>query len=375
MSDVPPLQLRRGDWVEVRAAAEILATLDEHGALDGLPFMPEMLAFCGRRFPVRSRADSTCDTVSATGMRRMDNTVHLATLRCDGSAHGGCQAGCLLFWKEAWLRPISNTESPAASNNGAPHNSPSTNGSPTNGSPTTSRDPAWLALHAIQSHPTDPEIRYRCQATELKKASRPLPWWQPGQYLRDIFVNRESPVAVIRGFLGATLNKLTRRFLGRGFPNVAGPLKHTPTEELNLQPGDWVVVKSREEIVATLDKSGRNRGLVFDGEMLPYCGQRFRVLHRVERMLEESTGRMLKPRGASVILENVYCTSRFRRICPRAIYSYWREIWLRRVPAPTQENLSAHENQPLAENEPSSPSGKPSCLGRNVDADHFVPGG
>jgi hypothetical protein len=317
MSDVQPLQLRRGDWVEVRSVEEILATLDAHGTLDGLLFMPEMLAFCGRRFRVRSRADSTCDTVSATGMRRMEHTVHLATLRCDGSAHGGCQAGCLLFWKEAWLRPISNNE---------------TNGAPTNGSPQTSRDPAWLALHTIQSQPADPEIRYRCQATELKKASRPLPWWQPGQYLRDIFINRESPLAVIRGFLGATLNKLTRRSLGRGYPNVAGSLKQTPAEELNLQPGEWAVVKSRAEIIATLDKSGRNRGLVFDGEMLPYCGQRFRVLCRVERMLEESTGRMLKPRGASVILENVYCTSRFRRICQRAIYSYWREIWLRRAP-------------------------------------------
>ncbi len=255
-------------------------------------------------------------------MHRMDNTVHLATLRRHGAAHGGCQAGCLLFWKEAWLRPMPNTEASASSNNGAPHNSPSTNGAPANASPTTSRDPAWLALHTVQSQPADAEIRYRCQATELKKASRPLPWWQPGQYLRDIFINREPPLAVVRGFLGSTLNKLTRRLLGYGYPNVAGSLKQTPTEELNLQPGEWVVVKSQDEIVATLDKSGRNRGLVFDGEMLPYCGQRFRVLHRVERILEESTGRMLKPRGVSVILENVYCTSRFRRVCPARSISY-----------------------------------------------------
>jgi hypothetical protein len=33
----------------------------------------------------------------------MTDTVHLSDLRCDGSAHAGCQAGCLLFWKEAWL--------------------------------------------------------------------------------------------------------------------------------------------------------------------------------------------------------------------------------------------------------------------------------
>ena len=26
------------------------------------------------------------------------------SVRCDGSAHDGCQAGCLLFWKLAWLK-------------------------------------------------------------------------------------------------------------------------------------------------------------------------------------------------------------------------------------------------------------------------------
>ena len=39
------LNLRVGEVVEVRTAEEILATLDEHGALDSLPFMPEMLRF------------------------------------------------------------------------------------------------------------------------------------------------------------------------------------------------------------------------------------------------------------------------------------------------------------------------------------------
>jgi hypothetical protein len=346
MSISQHLDLQRGDWVEVRSLEEILTTLDENGALDGMPFMPEMLAFCGKRFSVRSRADSTCDTVSASGMRHMERTVHLAGLRCSGEAHGGCQAACLLFWKEAWLRRV-------------PKQDLSSNGAATNGAGAMGRDLAWLQAKTVQSQPTDSEIRYCCQATELKKASQPLPWWKPGQYVRDIFVNKEPAIDVIRGFFGATLNKITRRFLHHGFPNVSGTLKQTPTEELDLQPGEWVVVKSREEIVATLDKNGRNRGLVFDGEMLPFCGQRFRVLRRVEKILEESTGRMIRPRGTSVILENVFCTSRFRRVCPRAIYSYWREIWLRR--APVEEALS--------------PPAESSCLSGDVQADHLVPGG
>src|ERR1035438_3220535 len=98
-------KLSVGDWVEVRSKQEILKTLDVNGQLDGMPFMPEMLAFCGKRFQVYKRAHKTCDTVFPVRGRRVDQAVHLET-RCDGQAHGGCQAGCLIFWKEAWLRRV-----------------------------------------------------------------------------------------------------------------------------------------------------------------------------------------------------------------------------------------------------------------------------
>src|ERR1700723_1708628 len=94
-----------GGWVEVRSKAEILSTLDSNAELDGMPFMPEMFAFCGKRFQVYKRAHKTCDTVFPVRGRRVADAIHLET-RCDGSAHGGCQAGCLLFWKMAWLTPL-----------------------------------------------------------------------------------------------------------------------------------------------------------------------------------------------------------------------------------------------------------------------------
>ena len=74
----------------------ILRTLDADGKLDGLPFMPEMLSFCGQRYRVRARAHKACDTIDWQQFRRMESAVHLEELRCDGSSHGGCQAGCLL---------------------------------------------------------------------------------------------------------------------------------------------------------------------------------------------------------------------------------------------------------------------------------------
>ena len=51
--------LRRGDLVEVKSPGEVLATLDERGALEDLPFMPEMAALCDRRFVVDGRAGLT----------------------------------------------------------------------------------------------------------------------------------------------------------------------------------------------------------------------------------------------------------------------------------------------------------------------------
>ena len=98
---------RRGEVVSVRSLNEILATLDRDGKLEGLPFMPEMAQFCGATFTVHRRAEKTC--VEGVGMRGLRGTVFLAGLRCDGSAHGGCERRCLLFWKEAWLKRADGT--------------------------------------------------------------------------------------------------------------------------------------------------------------------------------------------------------------------------------------------------------------------------
>ena len=47
--------LRAGEWVEVRSRGEILRTLDGNACLESMPFMPEMLRFCGQRFRVFKR--------------------------------------------------------------------------------------------------------------------------------------------------------------------------------------------------------------------------------------------------------------------------------------------------------------------------------
>jgi hypothetical protein len=93
-------------------------------------------------------------------------------------------------------------------------------------------------------------------------------------------------------------------------------------------------VKPREEIAETLTPKGRTRGLWFDREMLPYCGGTYRVRGRVKRFIEEQTGKMIELKSDCVTLEGVVCSgehSHQRWFCPRRIYPYWREAWLRRA--------------------------------------------
>jgi hypothetical protein len=314
--------------VEVRGEDEILRTLDEDGKVDGLPFMPEMRAFCGRRFRVRSRAHKACDTIDWEQYRRMVDVVHLEELRCDGSAHGGCQAGCLLYWKEAWLRPVdARGPAPPAPDDGAAD----------------ALEETLVRAARIGENEAGATL-YSCQATELKRASKGLlPWWEPSQYVQDITSGNSTPGRVARALLVGLFNRFQHanaRFFpdhrlihgGKRYPFIEGTAANgTPSASLDLQPGETVEIKTKEEIFATLDENDNTTGLRFDSEMLKYCGRRARVLRRVEKIIDEKTGRMLKIRRDTVILDGVICTGDYHRSCPRAIYPYWREAWLRRV--------------------------------------------
>jgi len=133
---------------------------------------------------------------------------------------------------------------------------------------------------------------------------------------------------------------------GFPYPQRTGTIPEgnpTPVCTLNLQPGELVRIKSYPEILATLDTSSKNRGLFFGDEEVPFCGGTFRVKSRVNKIINERTGKMMKMKTPSVILEGVFCQARYsdrRLLCPRAIYSMWREIWLERVGAPQVEKQS-----------------------------------
>ncbi len=298
--------IRKGDLVEVCSAAEILATLGSDGTLDGLPFMPEMLAFCGKTFQVARRAEKTCVDGHPEAFRefRHNNVVLLEELRCSGEDHNGCQRGCMLFWKEAWLRKVTKQEGELSNGENTDHY----------------RDRLKTTISNDQ---------FFCQSSQLEKATQPLPRWRRfTKIYREVRVGNKSYREAGALFIAGIRWKVRGLFMGR-FPS--GPLGKTPSKAHNLQPGDWVEVKPYKEIHKTLDKAGKNRGMQFDLDMRMFCGKRYQVKRRLDRMIREDSGEMLTPSN-TVILDGVNCQCIFATGgCPRAEAFYWREIWLRRV--------------------------------------------
>jgi len=350
--------MRVGDWIEVRSAEEILRTLDAQGCLDGMPFMPEMFRFCGQSFQVYKRAHKTCDyTTPVIRSRRIRGTVHLET-RCGGEAHGGCQAGCLLYWKEAWLKPV---------NGDSRQQSPSRMGTRERAdtSPQSHRacQEADVWLHT-QVRDRGEEPRYLCQATQVAAASAELHWWDLRQYVEDYWSGNVTLWRVLTAVVYSMYYNLSQAGIGLGppmrwlydklrwmwrgsrWPRTAGLIPEgspTPTATLNLQQGELVRIKSHEEILRTVTTANVNRGMIWDAELVPYCGGTYKVLRRLSKSIDEKTGQMVVMKTPCIILDSVVCQARYsnsRMLCPKSMFPYWREIWLERVNSVSGDGFS-----------------------------------
>jgi hypothetical protein len=331
-----------GDLVQVRSKEQILATLDQHGRLNGLPFMPQMFKYCGQQFKVHKSAHKTCDTVNGLRGRKLDGVVHL-DIRCDGSTYGGCQAGCLLYWKEEWLE---KTTEPAARRWPDPPTGKGCTLDDVVGATSTTRNGRTI---------------YHCQAVELLNFTKPLPWWDVRQYVNDYTRGNVNLRDLLNGFVYSTYTTTSRAYFpkigrpgrwlydkvqslrgGLPYPRKQGTLpagQRAPVDDLRLQPGDWVRVKNYTEILETLNLGNTNRGLYFDAEMVPFCGGIYKVRTRIEQFVDEKTGELKSLKTPAVVLEGVWCQgcySGHRMFCPRSLYCWWREVWLERVQRPTR---------------------------------------
>jgi len=297
------LHLRTGDVVRVRPFREILQTLNDQSSLDLLPFMPEMLEYCGKTFRVYKRAEKTC--VELAGIRGMRNAVFLENVRCSGASHHGCQRACLIFWKEAWLERVSEGDQTPAK---------------------VANDDSGIRLKTKVDAET-----YFCQSTELSRATYDLPWWKISQYVNDYRFGQVSIRHVIRTLAIVLYNKVQRTFGRPEYGMLRGTLTKTPDASLNLRAGEVIEVKSKEEIAATLNETGRNKGMEFSPEMHTFCGKQFHVVLPMDRIILEATGKMQRIQN-TVLLDNTNCDGSSHRGCPRNNCFMWKEIWLKRVP-------------------------------------------
>jgi hypothetical protein len=301
--------LRPGDVVRVRSRGEIEATLDASGTLDGLPFMAEMAEYCGRIFRVHRRVDKINDMRHKTGPRRLHDSVTLTGVRCSGSHHDGCQAECQILWKDSWLGRVPYAQAA-----------------------TLDREVEIQSEHPVENRGLrDHGGTYVCQMTDLWEASRPMSPFDLRQDLRPLLWGNVG----IRGYLIAILtqifNKVQRLHGGAGYPfmpevKVAGGSSMTAAD---LKTNETVVVRGKNEIAQTLVR-GRNKGLLFDREMIRFCGQSAVVRKRVDRIIHEATRKMVVMKTPCVMLEDVVATGEFLRLCPQHEYIFWREIWLKR---------------------------------------------
>jgi hypothetical protein len=318
-----------------------------------------MLKYCGKRFPVKSRAHKTCDPIYTYSSRRISDAVHL-NLRCDGSAHGGCQTACLLFWKEAWLKPVAG---PMAAVGGTTVSNAIRNADAVQPGCT---EAAVLAATRIggETGGTSDDAVYSCQTTQLNTFSERLSCWNARQYVEDYTSGNVTLRKLARGafyvLLGRRFEKSSaplrwfynvaqRLTGGRPSPSRTGLLQAGspfPLAPLDLKPQDVVRVKSHDEILKTIRPDNFHRGLYFDVDMVPYCGGVYRVSRRMDRFVDEKTGKMRSLKTPAVILEEVYCKGEYstcRMFCPRALHSWWREEWLERV------DSEAYVSPPLTE--------------------------
>ncbi len=318
------IKIRRGDWVQVRTPLEIASTLDADGMLEGLPFMPEMLEFCGKRAQVARRAEKTCIEYPGGGYKIQEflnnDSILLEGLRCSGARHDGCQRACMIFWKRAWLQKVDERKT----------------AEPVDLSGMETLETKLKTMASVN--------RYVCQSTELAKATQPLT-------RKQIFVKCAAEIrSGSRGvfemakLIAAPLWRKATSRIPRA--RLAGTLTRTPIGNLGLQPGEWVTIKPAHEIAQTLDQRGRNRGLTCDYGMSNHSGGRFRVRHRLDRMISEPTGEMRKVQ-ATVVLDGLNCTcANVVGGCPREDFIYWREIWLKRI-----ESLTNSSSEETAEQE------------------------
>lgn len=152
------------------------------------------------------------------------------------------------------------------------------------------------------------------------------------------------------------LKLIVRRIAG---PTRERKIKHTTNRLLNIVPsvpnlplnrdkkpslrmkisedmnqGDWVKVRSFNEIQAGLNSWRQLKGCTFMTEMAEYCGSIQSVYKVMETFVDERDYTLKKSKGI-ILLNGVMCggTAEFGK-CDRACLHFWRKEWLEKIDEP-----------------------------------------
>jgi len=298
-----------GDVIRIRPLPEILATLDASGSLNGMPFQPEMMKFCGGEARVFRCLDKIYDYGRTKHMRRLEACVLLSNLRCDGSAHDGCEASCYLIWNAGWLQHSEASRAEVAR--------PAT------------VDVARVS-NAIAAGTRNGQV-LRCQFTELHACTEEYGNWSLSRDLVPWLCGNYSAKAWLVAVLTRIFNGVQRRRGGIGFPPLPPMGEHLTKDPTGLTVGERVAVLPLEEIARTLNSQGKNKGLWFDVEMVKHCGREYRVTARVQKIIDDATGQMRTMKTPCIMLDTVDSTGEGLHFNAQHDPIFWRESWLRRT--------------------------------------------
>jgi hypothetical protein len=108
---------------------------------------------------------------------------------------------------------------------------------------------------------------------------------------------------------------------------------HSHKNYIGLKPGEDILIRSKDEILETLDENNRTKGCAFMDEMWQYCGTKQKVLKRVDYFFDERNSKFFKARN-TVLLEGLQCSGKISRLmpnCDRSCYYFWKEDWLKKI--------------------------------------------
>lgn len=103
------------------------------------------------------------------------------------------------------------------------------------------------------------------------------------------------------------------------------------TNNPDFQPGDMVRVRSKAETLPTLDGWKRYEGCRFMDEMWQFCGGTYKVLKKVNQILDEREVKVKKLKNV-YILDGLICEGSWPfNNCDRSCFYFWKAAWLEKV--------------------------------------------